>query len=202
MLANGRQRREERRHNNQPDKRYGRQWRDERQHRDERWRCWQIGGAGMSRGNATTSQTRGMREAEQEATEQREERPCNSNERGWSGWKTQQPTMGGRGDEGWQSQSCRLTRENTTTSQGRQEKDSTRGGGGGEGKLADVRQRCHKRQHSNQLGQTRGKREVQLPGHYKAAMHQEVAALTRGQEAETVQRMQRNNQPAAGGRGH
>jgi hypothetical protein len=42
-----------------------------------------------------------------------------------------------RGD-GWQSQSCRLMGDNTTTSWGRQEQDATRGGGGGEGKLADV----------------------------------------------------------------
>ncbi len=34
---------------------------------------------------------RGLREAEQEATAQREEMPRNSNERQWSGQKMQQP---------------------------------------------------------------------------------------------------------------
>ncbi len=78
-----------------------------------------------------------MREAEREVTVQREERPRNSDERGWSGRKTQQATMGVRGN-GWWSQSCRLTGDNTTTSRGGREQDATRGGGGGEGKLADV----------------------------------------------------------------
>jgi len=35
--------------------------------------------------------------------------------------------------------------------------------GAREGKLVDVRRRCRKRQHDNQLGQTRGEREVELP---------------------------------------
>ncbi len=60
-LADGRQRREERRCNNQPDKRHGRQWRNKRQQRDERQRCWQIGDGSMRRGDATTSRTRGAR---------------------------------------------------------------------------------------------------------------------------------------------
>ncbi len=111
---------------------------------------------------------------------------CNSNERGWSRWKTQQPTMGGRGNGGWRLQSCRLTGDNTTTSQGGQEQDATRGRGGGEGKLADVRWRCHKRQRSNQSGQTRGKQEVELPRRREAATCQEAAVLTRGQEAEAA----------------
>jgi hypothetical protein len=34
---------------------------------------------------------------------------------------------------------------NMTTCWGRQEQDTNRGKGGGEGKLLDVRQRCHKR---------------------------------------------------------
>jgi hypothetical protein len=75
--------------------------------------------------------------AQREATAQREERSRNSDERGWSGRKTQQPTMGVRGD-GWRTKSLRLTRDNTTTSRGGRERDATRGGGGGEGKLADV----------------------------------------------------------------
>jgi hypothetical protein len=54
--------------------------------------------------------------------------------------------------------------DNTTTSQGRQEQDATRGRGGEEGKLTDVRQRCHKRQRGNQSGKIRGKWEVELPG--------------------------------------
>jgi hypothetical protein len=79
-----------------------------------------------------TSRTRGTRKVEREAMAQCEERPYNSDERGWSGQKTQQPTMGVRGD-GWRSQSCRLTGDNTATSQGRREQDATRGRGGGEG---------------------------------------------------------------------
>jgi hypothetical protein len=54
--------------------------------------------------------------------------------------------------------------------------------------LADVRRRCHKRQCGNQSGQTRGKQEVELPGQCEAALHQEAAVLTRGREAEAVQR--------------
>jgi hypothetical protein len=73
----------------------------------------------VSRGDAKTSQVRGAREVEREAMAQHEERPRNSNDRGQSGWKTQQPTMGRRGSGGWQSQSCRLMGDNTTTSQGR-----------------------------------------------------------------------------------
>jgi hypothetical protein len=73
----------------------------------------------------------------------------------------QQLTMGGRGDGEWRSQSCRLMRENTTASRDGQELDVTRGGGGGEGKLADVRRRFHKRKCGNQSGRTRGKREVE-----------------------------------------
>ncbi len=61
-----------------------------------------IGGGGICRGDATTSMNRGARMALREAMAQREERPCNRDERGWSGRKTQQPTMGVRGD-GWQS---------------------------------------------------------------------------------------------------
>ncbi len=49
-----------RQRDNQPNKRHGRPWRDERQWRDESRRCWQMGGGGVRRGNATTSQTRGM----------------------------------------------------------------------------------------------------------------------------------------------
>jgi hypothetical protein len=71
--------------------------------------------------------------------------------------------MGGRVDGGWQSQRCRLTGGNTTTSWGGQEQDVTRGKGGREGKLADVRQKCHKRQRGNQLGRMIGKWEVELP---------------------------------------
>jgi hypothetical protein len=85
----------------------------------------------------TTSRTRGAREEEEEAKAQREERPCNSDERGWSRRKTQQPTMEVIGDAWW-SQSSRLTGDNTTTSLGGQEQDATRGGGRGEGKLVDV----------------------------------------------------------------
>ncbi len=96
--------------------------------------------------------------------------------------------MGGRGDGGWRSQSCRLTRENTTNSQGRQEQDATRGRGREEGKLADVKRRCHKRQHSNQSEQTRGKWEVELPGQREAATLQKAAAMMRGWEAEAAQR--------------
>jgi hypothetical protein len=73
-----------------------------------------------------------------------------------------QPTMGRRGNGGRRLQSHRLTGDNATTSWGGQEQDMTRGIGGGECKLEDVRRRCHKRQYSNQLGQTRGKREVEL----------------------------------------
>jgi hypothetical protein len=51
---------------------------------------------------------------------------------------------------------------NTTTTQGGLEQDATRGGGRGEGKLVDVRQRFHMRQHGNQSGQMRGKWEVEL----------------------------------------
>ncbi len=35
--------------------------------------------------------------------------------------------------EGWQSQSCKLTGDNTTTSRGGREQDATRGRGGGGG---------------------------------------------------------------------
>jgi hypothetical protein len=42
-----------------------------------------------------------------------------------------------RGD-GWRSQSCRLMGDNTIISRGGGEQDATRGGGRGEGKLADV----------------------------------------------------------------
>jgi hypothetical protein len=56
-----------------------------------------------------------------------------------------------------------------------------------EGELADVRQRCHKRQHGNQSGQTKGRQEVELPAQRKAAARQEVAMLTRGREAEAAQ---------------
>ncbi len=59
--------------------------------------------------------------------------------------------------------------DNMTTSQGGQEQDATRGKGGGEGKLVDVRWRCHKRQRGNQSGQTRGEQEVELPVQCKAA---------------------------------
>jgi hypothetical protein len=90
---------------------------------------------------------------------------------------TTQPTMGGRGNGGWQLQSCRLTGDNRTTSWGGQEQDVTRGGGGGEGKLADVRRRCHKRQCGNQPGQTICKWEVELPVQREAAVHQEAAVL-------------------------
>ncbi len=119
--------------------------------------------AGQEGGNAT-HQTRGPREVEWEVMAQHEERSYNSNERQWSGWKMQQPTMGGRGNRGWRLQSCRLTGDNTTTSRGGQEQEMTRGKGRGEGKLADVRQRCHKRQCNNQLGQTRGERDLQSAG--------------------------------------
>jgi hypothetical protein len=83
------------------DKRYRRPWGNERHWQDERWRCWQIRGGGVSRGNVITSRTRGAREAEWEALTQHEERPCNSDERGWIGQKKQQPTMGGKGNGGW-----------------------------------------------------------------------------------------------------
>jgi hypothetical protein len=53
-------------------------------------------------------------------------------------------------------------RDNTTANQGGQEWDATNGGGRGEVKLADARRRCRKRQHGNQLGQTRGKGEGEL----------------------------------------
>jgi hypothetical protein len=74
--------------------------------------------------------------------------------------------------------------DNTTTSRGGQEQDATRGGCGEEGELVDVRQRCHKRQHGNQLVQTGGKWEVELLEQCEAAAHQEAAVLTRVQEAE------------------
>ncbi len=64
--------------------------------------------------------------------------------------------------------------------------DNIRGRGRREGKLADVRQSCHKRQHGNQLGQTRDKREVELPAQCKAAARQEAAVLTKGWEAEAA----------------
>ncbi len=95
--------------------------------------------------------------------------------------------MGRRGNGGWQSQSCRLAGENTTTSLGRQERDTTKGGGGGEGELADVRRKYHKRQHGNQSGKTRGKWEVEFLAQLKAAAHQEAVVLTRGQEVEAAQ---------------
>jgi hypothetical protein len=44
----------------QPDMRYGRPWRDKRGWRDERQRRRQMGGEGVSIGDATTSQARGM----------------------------------------------------------------------------------------------------------------------------------------------
>ncbi len=113
---------------------------------------------------------RGLREAERKATAQGEERLRNSDERQQSGWKTQQPTMGERGDGGWWSQSCRLMGDNTATSQGGQEQDATRGGGGGESKLADVRWRCHKRQRGNQSGQRIGKWEVESQARREAAV--------------------------------
>ncbi len=143
----------------------------------------------MRRGNAPTIRTKGRqynnqpkrgprpREVEWEATAQRGERPCNSDERQWSGRKMQQPTMGGRGNGGWWSQSRRLMRYNTTTSWGRLEQDATRGGGGGESKLADVRQRCHKRQRGNQSGRTIGKWEAELLVRREVAAHQEAAVL-------------------------
>jgi hypothetical protein len=136
--------------------------------------------AGQEGGDAIASQTRGLREAEQEPMAQLDKRTRNSNDRQQSGWKMQQPTMGKRGNGGWRLQSCRLTRDNITTSRGGQKQDATRGTGGGEGKLVDVRQRCHKRQCGNQLGQTRGKQEVELPA------CQEAAVLTRGWEAEAA----------------
>jgi hypothetical protein len=136
--------------------------------------------------NATTSQTRGLREAVQEATAQPEARPRNSNERQWSRRKMQKPTMGGLGTGGWQLQSHRLTGDNTTTSLGRREQDRTRSKGGREGQLADVRRRCHKKQCSNQLGQTRGEREVELPAQSKTVAHPEAAVLTRGGEVEAA----------------
>jgi hypothetical protein len=105
--------------------------------RDERRRRRQIRGGGICREDATTSWTGGARKAEREVMMQREERPRNSDERGWSSRKTQQPTIGVRGN-GWQLQSCRLTGDNTTTSRGGRKQDGIRGGGGGEGKLADV----------------------------------------------------------------
>jgi hypothetical protein len=79
-------------------------------------------------------------------------------------------------------------RDNTTTSWGVQKQNMTRGGGRGEDKLGDVRQSCHERQHGNQLGQTRGKWEVELPAQCEAAVHQEVAVLMRGREVEAAQR--------------
>jgi hypothetical protein len=84
--------------------------------------------------------------------------------------------MGGRGNGGCQLQSCGLTGDKTTASRGGREQDTTRGGGRGGGKLADVRGRCHKRQCGNQFGQTRG-----------TVAHQEAAVLTRGQEVEAAQ---------------
>jgi hypothetical protein len=60
-------------------------------------------------------------------------------------------------------------KDNTATNWGRLDQDTTRGGGGGVGKLADVRQRCHKRQHSNQSGRARDKWEVELLGQREAA---------------------------------
>jgi hypothetical protein len=77
--------------------------------------------------------------------------------------------------------------DNTTTSWGGQEGDTTRGKGGGEGKLVDVRRRCHKRQRGNQLVQTRGKQEVEFLVQCKAAARQEAVVVTRGQEAEAAQ---------------
>jgi hypothetical protein len=67
----------------------------------------------VRRGNATTSQTGGPREVEQEAMAQREEGPCNSNER----WRRRQ--MGGGG----------VRRGNASTSQTRDTRgnDATRG---------------------------------------------------------------------------
>jgi hypothetical protein len=112
----------------------------------------------------------------------------------------QQPTMGGRGDGGWRAQSNRLMGDNTTTSRGRQEQDATRGGGGGEGKLADVRQRCHKRQRDNQSGKTRGKQEVELLVQCEVAACQEAAVFMRGREAEAAQQ-DAAQQPAGGNEG-
>ncbi len=62
-----------------------------------------------------------------------------------------------------------------------------KGRGRGEGKMANVSWRCHKRQHSNQSGQTRGKREVELLAQREEAGRQEAVVLTRGWEAEAVQ---------------
>jgi hypothetical protein len=107
-----------------------------------------MGGSVVRSGDATTSWTRGPREAEWEATVQHE--------------------------------------ETLTTSQGGQEQDATRGGGGGERKLTDVTQWCHKRQHGNQLGQTRGKLEAESLGQREAAAHKEATVLTRRREAEAV----------------
>ncbi len=64
--------------------------------------------------------------------------------------------------------------------------DNIRGRGRREGKLADGRQSCHKRQHGNQSGQTRGEWEVESPAQRKAVAGQEAAVLTRGWEAEAV----------------
>jgi hypothetical protein len=80
-----------------------------------------------------------------------------------------------------------LMGDNTTTSQGGQEQDVTKGRGGGEGKLVDVMRRCHKRQRGNQLGQTRGEWEVEFPAQRKVVVPQEAAMLTRGWEAEAAQ---------------
>jgi hypothetical protein len=76
---------------------------------------------------------------------------------------------------------------NTTTSQGGQERDATRGGDRGEGELADVRQSCHMRQCGNKLGRTRGKWEVELPAQREAAAHQDAVLLVRGWEADAAQ---------------
>ncbi len=81
----------------------------------------------MSRGDATTSWTRGLRKVEREATIQQEERPSNRVERGQSGRKTKQPTMAGRGNGGWWPQSCRLMGDNTTTSHAGHVRISTHG---------------------------------------------------------------------------
>jgi hypothetical protein len=91
-------------------------------------------------------------------------------------------------------------RKHNYTSRGRQEQDATRGGGGGEGELADMRQRCHKWQRGNQLGQTRGGCKVELPTRCKVAACQELVVLTRGREVEVAQQdaMQK---PAGGNEG-
>ena len=67
--------------------------------------------------------------------------------------------------------------DNTTTSQGGQEQDAKRGKGKWGGKLADVRQRCHKRQYGNQLGKMYGKWEVELPAQREAAVRQVAGVL-------------------------